>query len=147
MHAPDPKAIGLPPEDQLPDFSKPLNEPQRVKDDFYVVITPHIYPSKNGQLHYLFHEVKGRVYLAGIEKVVGNPINSFGVRKEAFETKGMDAPLMEYKDQVPHECESEQIRGVPSSWLTYISNWNYVRDLEIIKLYYSAHNLPLPERD
>ena len=147
---PDPTAIKLPEDvNRLPDFNSGLPVKEFQAEE-YGLVKARVFPSKDKQMQYLFYEVpNGQVFLAAVEKVMGNPINSYGLRKETFETKGMDAPLREYKEQVPPGYEGEDYKkaqGIPPSWIKYISNWNFVRELEIIKLYYATQNLPVPNR-
>ncbi len=142
---PNPKDIKLPDAGSQPDFSTVLKE-AKIEVAHYGKLTARIFPSKDGKLHYLFYEAEdGRAFIAAIEKVTQNPINKFGVRSECPESNNMDAPLLEYFVQIapgyepgghaPRYCSSK-----------YESNWNYVRELPLIQLYYSERGIPLPDK-
>ena len=77
---------------------------------FYGRMKAHIYPSKNGQLQYLFYEIvksqandsiEGQAFLAAVEKVEGNPILKYGNRT-TYLTDFLEVthPLFEYWETV-----------------------------------------------
>lgn len=141
---PNPKDVKAP-EDQglLPDFSKPIKETQ-IEVDHYGKLKARIFGSKDNSLHYLYYEAEdGRVFIGGIEKVMNNPINKFGVRGECPDANNMDAPLLEYYEQIPEEYNPGF--DAPSyKSKKYRSNWNYVRKLPLIKLYYTEQGKSIP---
>ncbi len=135
------------PEDQdlHPDFSVELAK-KEFDDPHYGKIIARVYASKDKSLQFAFHEAEdGKVFLASVERIKDNPINPYGIRHKAVETKGMAAPLLEYYQQIPQEFEGGP--GAPSyKSPKYQNNWNYVRELEIIQLYYTGRKLAMPEK-
>jgi hypothetical protein len=141
-----PVGIKLPADEGLhPDFTAKIVSKEIVVPHYGKLIG-HLFPSKNKCLQYLFYEaVDGRVFLSAIEKVKDNPILKFGVYESACELEGFDAPLLEYWQQIPEDCEPKQGRDVNRyESNAYISNWNYVRQLIIIQNYYKAFGKELP---
>ena len=91
----------------------------------------------------MFYEASdGKVFLAGIERVKDNPINPFGVRVKAMESFGMTVPLLEYASQMANYYITEGNRYQSDG---YYCTWNYLHDLEIIKMYYQQQGKELPK--
>ena len=68
--------------------------------------------------------------------------------KKIIEMQNMDAPLLEYNEQIPREFEPEKgsQNQYQSESRNYSNNWNFVRELEIIKMYYEKQGRELPEK-
>lgn len=124
----------LPKEPQQPDFSKIAEEHDLVLQE-YGQVKAKIYLSRDRTIQYLFYELaNGRAFLAGAEKVQDNPLTDYGIRETAFDLKNMDSPLLEYSNQM--------IGGDPRK--KYSNNWNYVRELGIIQMYYKEQGREIP---
>jgi hypothetical protein len=143
---PDPTSIVMPENEGLhPDFSQPLLE-RKLYMDQYGEVTAKVFPSRDGSIQYMFYEAKdGRAFLTSVEKVTDNPVNIYGVRVESPDLKNMDAPLLEYSCQIPDGCRPSFGADTYQS-SKYLSNWNYVRDLAIIKMYYRDQNRTIPSK-
>lgn len=113
-------------------------------DPHYGKIIAKIFPSIDQHLQYLFYEASdSKVFLAGVELVEDNEINSFGVRTKALNTNGLDSSLLEYYSQIPSNYEPSY--GAPTYLSNrYHNNWNFVRELSIIKAYYSEQGREIP---
>jgi hypothetical protein len=128
----------------LPNFGNPILVTE-INASKYGKLKASLFASKDGSVQYLFYEDKnGRAFLAVVEKVKDNPINSYGVRKNAFELLGMDAPLIEHACMISKEfwAEAEWEPKYPEG--RYSSNWNYVRQIKIIQDYYRAQKREAP---
>jgi hypothetical protein len=137
-----PEEIPLPSEQDLPDFTKTFE--MEVNLQFYGKCNAKYMPSINGMNYYLFYEnEEGYAYLASLEKVRDNPIGKFGVRKTAWEMHHLDAPLLEYKMQIPRRFKTW--KNLAFKQQKYWNNWNYVREIPLIKLYYEKTGRDLPE--
>lgn len=135
-----PQDVGL-----HPDFSTLLYS-RDFEDRFYGKLTAKVYASKDKNLQFLFHEAAdGRAYLAGIEKIKDNPINTYGVRKYAVEAGMFTSPLLEYHIQIApgyEASEADRYHALDD----YGNNWNYVCELEIIKMYYNEQRREIPPK-
>lgn len=141
-----PQSISMPQNVQLhPDFSS-------VKAEFnqnilhYGNVAVKIFASIDKSMLYMFIEAKdGRAFLASAECILGVGINEYGVREKIIELAHMDAPLLEYDIQINPLFKAAVAPGkkVYDSKL-YANNWNFVRELEIIKNYYQAQGRELP---
>ena len=140
---PLPADIKLPPAEKLPNFDQPGSSfeyengryAQINGGDGYLKGT--LYDSHDGSVRYLLIEDRqGRVSVAGVE-LNDSPLTSFGVRKHYLDLEGLDHPLMEYASQVPVDFGGNQSNS-------YMSNWNYVRELPLIQHYYRHKGIPLP---
>lgn len=135
-----------------PDFKK-LERSEKLTLPMYGEITAEVYASKDKTLQYLFYKTRdNRVFLSAID-AVDKVITSYGVREKFIDLKGLDAPLLEYRKQIPQEFVpeaelKEQIYecGPEFQAQGYTSNWNYVRELAIIKMYYNDQGLEIPNR-
>lgn len=135
-----------------PNFDNVLHL-QEFESSQYGLLTAKLYPSMDGSLQFLFYEATdGRAFLAGIEKVKDNPINSYGIRKHAVDCGMFTAPLLEYANQISPGYEAfkgDRYKAKDdysdSKW-NYQSNWNYVSELEIIKLYYAQQKRDIPPK-
>jgi hypothetical protein len=100
-------------------------------------LTAKLYLSKNQKIRYIFVEdAAGRATCVGAE-VADAPISSFGNRTEYLDVTGIVAPLIEYAKQTPTQYGGSELN-------TYISNWAYVRELPLTKLYYEQTDRALP---
>ncbi len=139
----DPDHVSLPPDARLPDWRRAL-------DEFAVTSAVHaqvlggtgrlrgrVFRSHDGEVRYLFFEDEwGRAWMAAAE-LADAPINRFGLRGRYLDLAGMDAPLVEYSLQIPEAYGGARRMG-------YQLNWNYVRQLPIIRRYYLAQNRAMP---
>lgn len=138
----NPGEIVLPNALDLPDFTKMFE--MEVNLEFYGKCTAKYMPSINGTNYYLFYEnAEGYAFLASLEKVRNNPIGKFGVRKTAWELHHLDAPLLEYRMQIPRRFKTWA--NLAFEQQKYWNNWNYVREIPLIKLYYEKTGRALPE--
>lgn len=142
---PNPTDIRMPDDENLhPDFSNKLELKQTIPH--YGAILVRIFPSKDKRLFYLFYETDdGRAFLASIEYVQGVHINSFGVREKILNIEHMDAPLLEYHQQISPAFSPNDPFSNRYQTITYRNNWNYVRELLIIQEYYKQQGRVLPD--
>ena len=127
--------VALPPKDELPNLSIPIAE-FRFTSPAYAELNDgdgeligKVFLSHDKRIRYLFFEDSdGRVVMSGAEALTAE-INVFGLRSRYLETAGMDAPLMEYRMQIPEQFGGKKESGVAS-------NWPYVRRQPIIQYYY-----------
>lgn len=143
---PNPKHIHMPVDKNLhPDFSNVLQEFKQTIPH-YGEVTVKIFASKDESLLYMFYEASdGRAFLASVECVQGVGINSYGVRESIIHIENMDAPLLEYRQQIPPGFGPKKYASTYES-TTYQSNWNFLRELELIQMYYSKQGRALPDR-
>ncbi|MBA3722348.1 MAG: hypothetical protein H0W88_08095 [Parachlamydiaceae bacterium] len=143
----EPEMIKLPEDKNLhPNFEKCLAA-KEFEDPLYGKVTAKVFPSNDNNLQFLFYEVEDkRAFLIGIERVKNNPINCYGVRKQAENPQGLDAPLLEYEGQIPLKNRPMQCPGPVYKQLNnkYMNNWNFIRKLEIIQLYYKDLRIEIP---
>lgn len=144
---PFPQTIKLPEDNALPNFkSSPVIRTVELRH--YGKIEAKIFNSKDQTKSYLFYEAKdGKVFLAGVEETQNNPISIFGVRKKGLALHGCDSPLLEYIQQIPKDFEPidpSQNKYVDDS--QYMNNWNYVREIPLIQMYYREQGRVLPEK-
>jgi len=130
----DPAATGLPPPGDLPDVRHPLyefsydNEAYAPFASGQTKVTGKVLKSLNQRLQYLFfNDAAGRVFLSSVE-LTSAPVTPYGVRAHYLDVQGMNAPLMEYSQQIP-------LRYGGSAAAGYADNWQYVR-LQPIVIYY-----------
>lgn len=146
MRCPAPAAIKLPEKQSLHPNFKTCVTTKTFTDPHYGKLVAKVYLSHDESLQYQFYEAEdGRVFLSGVERIKDNPINIFGVREKALDLNGMDAPLLEYWNQVPRGHEPSANPPFYQS-SKYTSNWNYLRELEVIQLYYSEQGRELPPK-
>ena len=139
----NPIGIRLPTQEQLPDLQKPImsftfsSPAYAAESNEDGELTGHVFPSVDATVRYLFFEdTSGRAVLSSVESVLP-PVNTLGLRSRYLEVRGMDAPLIEYSLQIPVEFGGSKEPG-------YRSNWNYVRELPIIKYYYAEQDRTIP---
>lgn len=142
-HPPDPQTNQMPMDENLhPDFSTKVMWRQEIQD--YGKIRAKIFPSKDRSLLYLFYEASdGRAFLASADTVQAK-ITSFGVREALIEMHSMDAPLLEYRQQVPSYHWPKELDKNRYQSTQYINQWNYVRQLPIIQQYYQKQGRAIP---
>lgn len=140
----DPNATRLPPKKQRPNFEKAFKTvhfriPSYAKHaGGDADLTGEAYLSNDKQLKYLFViDSEGRAMLAGVEKLDA-PVSVLGVRRQYVDVHGMDAPLMEYGEQIPVTFGGRRDGH-------YQSNWDWVRRQPIIRHFYEATGRTLPE--
>jgi hypothetical protein len=105
-----------------------------------------IFASNDKSILYMFYEANdGRAFLSSSECIKDVEINAFGVRKKIIDMGHMDAPLLEYYKQIPEEFDPKERFENCYDSRSYCNNWNYVRELEIIKMYYEKQNRTLPD--
>lgn len=143
---PDPKANRLPEDVNLhPDFSLTLASFKQTIPH-YGEVTVQIFRSKDGKLAYMFYETRdGRAFLASIECIRDVGINSYGVREKIIRVENMDAPLLEYEIQISPGFEPKDPLKNRYESGKYQNNWNYIRELEVIRLYYQEQGRELPD--
>ena len=142
---PSPKDIKLPVNDPgfHPDFTRPMEKIQQTLVT-YGDVTVETYPSKNRIYTYMIIIANdGKAFLAGVENTDA-PINKFGIRSISPNTAAMTSSLLEYLIQIKRSCLPRTICHPYGDNKDYITNWNYVRELEVIKLYYESLGKEVP---
>lgn len=145
---PKPTDINMPNDVNLhPDFSAKVADFKQTIPH-YGEVSVKIFASKDKSLLYMFYEMDdGRAFLSSAECIQDVGINSFGVRQNIIEMHHMDAPLLEYPKQIhPDFLPEKWHENRYQSDGTYWNNWNSIRELEIIKMYYSEQGRELPEK-
>lgn len=143
---PNPEALKMPEKDLSPNFEHVLEKRKIILAE-YGKVKVKIYPSQNQLLHYTFYETEDkRVFIANVEKIKYNKINSYGLREEAFELHNLDAPLLEYSCQVSPGYEPANNDANRYQSKNYINNWNYISELKIIQDYYTSQKKPIPPK-
>lgn len=145
-HSPNPRDARMPREVGLhPNFGRMLLPAKEFESQLYGKLTAKVYASNDNTLQYLFLEASdGRAFLAGIERVSDNPINSYGIRKNALDVGVLTSPLFEYRIQISPAYEDTF--ELLCSDQSYGFNWNYVRELEIIQMYYIQQRREVPPK-
>jgi hypothetical protein len=122
----DPDATGLPPPSDLPDVRHPLYQFSYNNGTYapfaagQAKVTGRVFMSFNRRLQYLFFsDAAGRVFLSSVE-LKSAPLTPYGVRATYLDVQGMNAPMMEYSQQIP-------LRYGGSATPGYADNWQYVR--------------------
>lgn len=129
-------------EQLLPDFSMPFEDHQTLPQ--YGPVTVRIFPSKDHSLLYMFYEAEdGKAFLANVENVKAE-INEYGVRKDVPGMNNMDAPLIDINSQIHANYKPKDPNPPYSASMEYRNNWNTVRALEIIQMYYKALKKDIP---
>lgn len=143
-----------------PNFERGPIQTFHFTSPIYGEVTAKIFQSNNNSVQYLFYEEDstGMAFLAGVEalktpekgNLIKNEINRYGVREKFAEYGDMDAPLREYPENMSGKNLEVQFWPHPRNTDPtgkYIYFWNYIRELPIIKQYYSEHlHKPLPGR-
>ncbi|SCA58951.1 hypothetical protein AB751O23_BJ_00080 [Chlamydiales bacterium SCGC AB-751-O23] len=140
-----PENISMPADQALhPDFSNKVSQLTQTIPH-YGKVSVNVFYSKDKSLLYMFHEMSdGRAFLSSVEKIKDVPINSFGVRERFVNLKGADAPLLEYSEQILRDFQAKNPISRYYESDKYESNWNFIRELEIIKMYYSEQGRVIP---
>lgn len=144
---PHPSSISLPNDKNLlPDFANGIEFQQSLPS--YGAVTVKIFPSQNKEILYMFYEAAdGRAFLASVESTKKTGINSFGVRDKILNLGYINIPLLEYRGQIHREFyptkPGENLYQDQTNY--YFNNWNYLKELEIIKMYYSEQGRSMPE--
>ena len=130
----DPGATGLPPPSDLPDVRHPLYEFSYNNEAYapfaagQAKVTGRVFMSFNQRLQYLFFsDAAGRVFLSSVE-LKSAPLTPYGVRATYLDVQGMNAPLMEYSQQIPLRYGGSVTPG-------YADNWQYVKRQPIVMYY------------
>lgn len=139
----DVEKISLPPAEKLPDVTHVLHafqfeSPAYAKlNEGKGMLNGKVFLSRDGTMRYLFFEdLHGRAVLSSVESL-SPQINIFGLRNRYPDVAGMDAPLIEYNQQIPKQLGGSRKPGVRL-------NWNYVREQPIVKYYYRQQNRAVP---
>ncbi len=139
----DPTLTSLPPDAELPDFSKLIDTVTFEIPSYGRFaggdgsFTGRVYPSRDGRLKYFFVEDSSERAMLSCVDLTTAPLCSLGVRTQYVDVEGMDTPLLEYASQIP-----EMYGGHRKA--RYQLNWNWVRQLPIIKHYYHQTNREMP---
>lgn len=143
MNVTDPKSVALPEEDALPNVKSPEDRFELV-NPMYATITKEsgllkglVCRSRDKRFRYLFLEDQGGRAMLAAAELAEAPISELGLRCRYLDLAGLDAPLIEYGDQIPEQYGGRKGGG-------YQSNWPYVRELPIIKLYYREQGRSVP---
>ncbi|HEV8052210.1 MAG TPA: hypothetical protein VGP47_06935 [Parachlamydiaceae bacterium] len=141
-----PEALKMPEEPKKPNFVSLIEKREIVLPE-YGKVKVKIFPSHDNSLHYTFYETHDkRVFIANIENVLDNPINSYGLREEAFELHNLDAALLEYPEQVSPKYVPKNPDANRYQSTKYMNNWNYIREFEIIQEYYTSQKKSVPSK-
>lgn len=138
----DPKSLTMPGDkSKWPNFKRKFEFKHTLPQ--YGEVKVCIFPSQDESLVYMFYEASdNRAFLANIENVKDAEINKFGVRARSQYMRGMDAPLIEYPNKIHSPPNDKAVPYLCSG--TYQSNWNFVRELPIMSLYYTEQGKTLP---
>ncbi|MCC6806159.1 MAG: hypothetical protein IT381_01940 [Deltaproteobacteria bacterium] len=152
---------------RLPDFGRvvdtfsydvpsygPLNAGHAGPGETAGRLTARVFLSRDGQTRYVFVEdSQGRAALVSAQPAQGE-ISSFGNHREYLDLRGMDAGLMEYEQMAPIGQAPPDARGQPQGRYggqtvvpnggVYVNNWNYVRQLPIVRHYYESQGRTPP---
>lgn len=138
MPQPDPDATSLPQQAELPDVRHRLHRFTFDNEAFapfaggQAKVVGEVYPSFDGRLHYLFFsDAAGHVFLSSVELTTA-PLTPYGVRASYVNVRGMNAPLMEYSQQIPTRFGGSGQTG-------YADNWEYVQRQPVVA--YVRHEL------
>lgn len=144
--APSPASLRLPEDPFLhPNFNHILQQEAILPE--YGKVNIKVVSSYDSSLRYMFIEASDqRAFLARVENGKDNTINIYGLHAEAFNLHGCDAPLLEYFKQIPQPYEPADCSANCYLSVKYVNNWNYVREIPIIKMYYAEQGIPLPPR-
>jgi hypothetical protein len=100
-----------------------------------------VYRSLNGELDYTFMKgLDGKIWIAEVN-TINSDINEFGISNRQFDVGEALAPRWEHENEIALDFLSDQTSPLRSS---YKSNWNYLRELPVIKSWYKFHDLVLP---
>jgi hypothetical protein len=143
LHVADLDQVTLPAERQLPDLARVVHE-FRFDSHAYAALNEgngqlvgKVFLSHDNTVRYLFFEdMENRVVMSSAESTLPE-INQFGLRSRYLAVDGMDAPLIEYRMQIPERFGGERRDG-------YCSNWPYVQEQPIIKLYLRQRQPEVP---
>lgn len=139
-----PETIQLPSSAKCPDYKSKKMAIKSLNLPLYGDIKAIIVPSRDENFNYLFYQAKDkRVFLAGVQSNKPD-INIFGVHETAFNLEEADAPLLEYKKQIdPRYAWGNSTYEYSGEH--YRNNWNYVKNLPIIKDYYAKLGISIPD--
>ncbi len=139
----DPKGLTLPEARYHPDFSK-IEEQFQFHNPMYAeirggkgLLKGTVVRSRDRRLRYLFLEAESGQAMVAAAELADAPVNEFGLRCRYLDLAGVDAPLIEYGDQIP-----EEYGGVKEG--DYQSNWPYLRELPMVQAYYTDQGRPIP---
>lgn len=138
----NPKDIVLKSESLKPNFSKPIEkfETKYMGGD----VEAMLYKSQDGSTTYtIFKDDTGKIWFGDIHQ--SGDINKFGISKKQYDFGDLTAPRYEYNIQIPPEHRATPI--TPSTENSYRSNWNYIREIPLVKQWYESQGLALPAKD
>lgn len=134
----DPKTL-IPKQNLKPNFSNPIDSYKGSTN--FGPVDIELFPSENGELIYTMMKGKdGKVWIGNVYPKNAQ-LNEFGIPKTQYKLDELTSPRYEYFDQI-----HPNYRG-PKKDTHYSSNWNYLREIPIIKDYYRAKSIPLPAAD
>ena len=128
-----------------PDFTRPT---EKIKQTLgaYGEVTIETYPSIDGIYTYTIIVANdGKAFLAGVENT-NAPINEFGIRSISPCINEMSNPLLEYDIQIQRGYHPYTRFNPYGDNCDYLSNWNYVRELEVIERYYESQGKEVPPK-
>jgi len=99
-----------------------------------------VYPSRDGSIDYTFYrDREGKVWIGSVSPS-GAELNSFGVPVRSLQAMDLVTPRWEYDQITP-----PQYGGKSHPTLThYTDNWNYLREIPVIREFYTSRGLRVP---
>jgi hypothetical protein len=103
-----------------------------------------VYRSINEKLEYMVMQGEDKkIWIAEIN-TFGEDLNKFGIANKQFDLGDLLQPRWEYPNEIAVDFKSPNQSPYRSK---YYSNWNYLREVPVIKSWYSSKGISLPEKE
>ncbi|WP_127717041.1 hypothetical protein [Halobacteriovorax sp. HLS] len=103
-----------------------------------------VYRSTNKKIDYTFMiDSAGKAWVSEVNSFI-EELNKFGIAKKQYDVKDLLQPRWEYPEEIVVDYRSSISSPYKSS---YRSNWNYLREIPLIKKWYEYNKLPLPIKE
>jgi len=100
-----------------------------------------VYRSVNQLLEYMVMQGEDKkIWIAEIN-TFGEDLNEFGIAKKQFDLGDLLQPRWEYPNEIAIDFKSSEKSPYRPK---YYSNWNYLREVQVIKSWYVAKGIALP---
>lgn len=108
------------------------------------LVTAYVYKSINKVVEFMIMRGKdSKIWIAEVN-TSGSNLNKFGIAEVQYDFGELLQPRWEYPDEIAHGYQS--FRRSPFL-IKYHSNWNYLREMNIVQDWYKANHLPLPAKE